>query len=83
MFARDREVQRRFVTGETGDDWQRSAFVGNWFLELTPAEADELGRRVFALVDLLRRLPSRDDAVQAFVSVNVLPVLGDGVSSRA
>lgn len=77
MFARDQEVRRRFVIGEVSDEWQRCAFVGNWFLELTPAEADELGRKVFALVDQLRRMPKRTDAVQSFVSVNVLPVLGE------
>jgi DNA-binding transcriptional ArsR family regulator len=83
MFARDQEVRRRFVVGHASDDWQRSAFVGNWFLELTPAEADELGRKVFELVDELRRLPHRDDTAHSFVSVNVLPVLGEGVSSGA
>jgi len=77
MFARDREVRRRFVTGTASADWQRSAFVGNWFLELTPAEADALGRRMLALVDELRRLPKRPDAGPAFVSVSVLPVVAD------
>jgi len=76
MFARDLEVRRRFVAGVPSADWQRSAFVGNWFVDLTPAEADELGRRVLVLVDELRRLPKRPGAEPAFVSLNVLPVVG-------
>ena len=81
MFARDLEVRRRFVTGETSAAWQRNAFVGNWFLDLTPAEADELGRRMLGLVDELRRRPKRRDAEAAFVSVNVLPVIAEDAAT--
>jgi len=78
LYARESEVRRRFVTGELTDEWRQSAFVGNWFVELTPAEADELGRRLFALVDELRgeRRPS-DGAELALVAVSVVPVLDD------
>jgi DNA-binding transcriptional ArsR family regulator len=77
MFARDLDVRRRFVTGAPSADWRRSAFVGNWFVELTPDEADELGRRMLALVDELRRRPRRPGAEPAFVSVTALPVVDE------
>ena len=76
FFARDEEVRHRFMAHELDDAWQRSAFVGNWFVELTPAEADELGSRLVEIVDeLRRRRTSPDGAEQALVSVRVLPVL--------
>lgn len=76
LFARDEEVRHRFATGEVDDEWQRGAFVGNWFVELTPAEADELGTRLVEIVDELRRRPTAPGgAAQALVSVSVLPVL--------
>ena len=76
FFARDAEVRRRFVTHDVSDDWQENAFLGNWYVELTPQEADELGRRLFLIVDELRRNPPRSPgARQALVSVSVLPVL--------
>jgi hypothetical protein len=83
MLAREQDVRRRFVTGEADADWARAAFVGNWFLDLTPDEADDLGRRVFELVDELRRRPARPGASPAFVSVNALPVLGGRILSGA
>jgi DNA-binding transcriptional ArsR family regulator len=78
LYARESEVRRRFVTGELTDEWRQNAFVGNWFVELTPEEADELGRRLFALVDELRsrRHPPRR-AELALVAVSVVPVLDD------
>ena len=77
FLARDAEVRRRFVTAEVSDEWQEHAFLGSWFVELTPQEADELGRRLFLIVDELRRNPPRSpDAHQTLVSVSVLPVLG-------
>jgi hypothetical protein len=76
LFARDEAVRGRFVRGPVGNDWQQDAFVGNWYLELTPAEAYELGRRLFLLVDQLRRSPPRSPgATNGLVSVSVLPVL--------
>jgi DNA-binding transcriptional ArsR family regulator len=76
FYARENDVRRRFVTGEPTDEWRQNAFVGNWFLELTPEEADALGRQLFALVDEARRrngVPR--DAELALVAVSVLPVL--------
>ena len=76
FFARDDDVRHRFVMRTVGDDWQQGAFVGNWFVALTPQEADELGRRLFEIVDeLRRRSEAPPDAAKALVSVSVLPVL--------
>lgn len=76
LFARDEAVRGRFVRGPVADDWQQDAFVGNWYLELTPAEAYELGRRLFEVVDELRQNPPRTPgAAKALVSVSVLPAL--------
>jgi DNA-binding transcriptional ArsR family regulator len=76
LFARDDDVRRRFATGELSDEWQRGAFFGNWFVELAPDEADELGKQLFALVDeARRRARPADGAAQTLVSVSVLPVL--------
>jgi DNA-binding transcriptional ArsR family regulator len=76
FLARDAEVRRSFMTAEVSDEWQEHAFLGSWFLELTPQEADELGRRLFLVVDELRSNPPRSpDAHQILVSVSVLPVL--------
>jgi DNA-binding transcriptional ArsR family regulator len=75
LFARDEEARSRFITGEFSDAWQERAFVGNWYVELTPEEADELGRRLFLIVDELRGRPARPaDVEQTLVSVSVLPV---------
>ncbi len=77
FFARDADVRQRFVTGPVDAEWQRAAFVGNWFFELTPQEADELGRRLFEIVDDLRRRNEPPaGAEKALVSISVLPVLG-------
>jgi hypothetical protein len=75
FFARDEEVRHRFVVGETSAAWEEAAFLGNWFVQLTPSEADELGRRLFAIVDEIRRRPASAGAAQTLVSVSVLPVL--------
>jgi DNA-binding transcriptional ArsR family regulator len=76
FFTRDDAVRHRFVTRTVGDDWQRGAFVGNWYVPLTPQEADELGRRLFEIVDeLRRRSDAPPDAAKALVSISVLPVL--------
>jgi len=76
FFARDEDVRHRFVTGPVGPEWQRASLVGNWLVELTPEEADDLGLRLFALVDDVRRgrEPS-PGATRALVSVSVLPVV--------
>ncbi|HEY7018336.1 MAG TPA: winged helix-turn-helix domain-containing protein [Gaiellaceae bacterium] len=76
FFARDEEVRHRYLASRPSAAWHDAAFVGNWFVRLTPHEADELGRALFALVDDRRRRPARASAAQAHVSVTVLPVLG-------
>jgi hypothetical protein len=76
FFARDDDVRHRFVTRPVSADWQRGAFVGNWYVALTPQEADDLGRRLLEIVDELRRRREAPPAAdQALVSVYVLPVV--------
>jgi len=75
FFQRDAEARHRFVTGEMSDDWHRAAFAGNWLVSLTPLEADEFGRRLFALLDEYRGRPSRDGETQTLVSFSILPWL--------
>ena len=77
FFARDEEVRHRYVVGRATAPWCEAAFVGNWFVALTPAEADELGRNLFAIVDDLRRTPRSGDGDETLVSVSVLPVLAE------
>jgi DNA-binding transcriptional ArsR family regulator len=77
FFARDEEVRHRFILGRPSDAWQEASFVGNWFVSLTPAEADELGRKLFALVDEVRRRGAPAGGTRALVSLSVLPVLGE------
>src|SRR5262249_4238558 len=60
--------------------WQEAAFVGNWFIRLTPREADELGRRLFEVVDEVRRRPEPRSGRQALVTVSVLPAGRSGNS---
>jgi hypothetical protein len=51
---------------------------------LTPAEADELGLKLFALVDELRHRTPPPEAEQTLVSLSLLPVLeesGDAPST--
>jgi hypothetical protein len=68
-------VRHRFIVGGTSAAWEEAAFVGNWFVALTTADADELGRKLFAIVDDLRRRPAPAGAEQTLVSVSVLPAL--------
>ena len=75
FFARDADVRHRFTTRPVSEEWQRGAFIGNWFIALTPEEADELGKRLTAIVEELRRRDPPDGAEQALVSVSVLPVV--------
>lgn len=80
LFARDEDVRHRFVTRVVSDEWQEGSFVGNWYVDLTPQEADELGRRLFLIVDELRsRAAPSAGASQVLVSVTVLPVQEDVV----
>lgn len=76
FFARDEEARRRFVTRKVDAEWHEGAFVGNWFLELTPEEAGELGKRMLELVRELRDRPEPSPgAARALVSISVLPWL--------
>jgi DNA-binding transcriptional ArsR family regulator len=76
IFARDDEARRRFVTRDVDAAWHEGAFVGNWFVALTPEEADEVGKRLLDVVNELRGRPNPPaGAVPALVSVSVLPWL--------
>jgi DNA-binding transcriptional ArsR family regulator len=76
FFARDDDVRQRFVTRPVSPEWLRGSFVGNWFVALTPEEAEELGTRLFAFVDELRReRQAPPTSAQALVSIAILPVV--------
>jgi DNA-binding transcriptional ArsR family regulator len=76
FFARDADVRHRFVLGEVSPEWRRASLVGNWLVDLTPAEADAVGTRLFAIVDELRRgRTPAPDAMKTLVSLSILPVL--------
>jgi DNA-binding transcriptional ArsR family regulator len=76
VFARDEEARRRFLTGEVDAAWHEGAFVGNWFVELTPEESAELGALLLRHLDVLRRRPEpTPGAERALVSISVLPWL--------
>ncbi len=75
FFARDEEVRSRFLLGRASDEWQEASLVVNWFVPLTPSEADELGRKLFALADELRQRTPPPRAEQTLVSLSILPVL--------
>jgi DNA-binding transcriptional ArsR family regulator len=75
FFARDEEVRHRFMVGDTSVAWEEAAFFGSWFVQLTPAEADELGSTLFALVDELRKRPAPAGADRTLISLSVLPAL--------
>lgn len=81
FFARDEDVRSRFLLGHASDEWQEASLVVNWFVPLTPAEADELGLKLFALVDELRHRTPPPEAEQTLISLSVLPVLGDAPST--
>ena len=76
FFARDEEARRRLVTKDVGAAWRAAALVGNWFLELTPQEADALAERLIEIVQELRARPEPTrGADRALVSISVLPWL--------
>ena len=76
FFARDEQARRRLVTRDIGAAWRAGSFVGNWFLELTPEEADALAERLTTIVQELRaRSEPTPGADRALVSVSVLPWL--------
>jgi DNA-binding transcriptional ArsR family regulator len=73
FFARDEEARQRFLTHKVSAEWHEGAFVGSWFITLTPQEATELGVRLLEIVDEYRTRRPPSDGQQAVVSVNVLP----------
>jgi hypothetical protein len=80
LFARDEEARRRFVTGEIDARWHEGAFVGNWFVDVTPEEADELGRQLLQLMHEIRlRQEPPPGADRALISFSVLPWIEDPV----
>ena len=54
FFARDEEARHRFITRDIDATWRGAAYVGNWFIDVTPQEADELGVRFFELLHDIR-----------------------------
>jgi DNA-binding transcriptional ArsR family regulator len=74
FFARDEEVRHGYLTDRPSPAWQKASFIGNWFVRLTPREADDLGRALFALVDKVRHRPERRSGTQTLVSLSLLPV---------
>jgi DNA-binding transcriptional ArsR family regulator len=78
LFARDEETRRRFVTREVSAAWHEAAFVGNWFVLLTPQEAADLALELLARVDEVRaRRDPPPGSDRALVSISVLPWLED------
>jgi DNA-binding transcriptional ArsR family regulator len=76
FFARDEQARRQLVTRDVGAAWRKGAFVGNWFVELTPEEADVLAQRLVELVQELRTRPQPPtETDRALVSISVLPWL--------
>lgn len=76
FFARDELARRRLVTRDLSAAWRAGAFVGNWFLELTPEDADALAERLVGIVQELReRSEPTPGAERALVSLSVLPWL--------
>jgi len=76
FFTRDEEVRHRFVTEEVPAAWREASAVASWFIRMTPAEAAELGARLYALTHELRsRGEAPGGAEETLVSVSVLPVL--------
>jgi hypothetical protein len=65
------------MIGRPSDEWVEASLVVNWFVPLTPPEADELGRKLFELVDELRHRTPPPDSEQTLVSLSILPVLGE------
>jgi hypothetical protein len=76
FFARDQQARLRLVTWDLGAAWRAGAFVGNWFVELTPEEADALAEQLVELVQEVRARPRpTQGADRALVSLSVVPWL--------
>jgi hypothetical protein len=82
IFARDDEARRRFITNEVDAAWHEKAYAGNWFVELSPEEADELGQQLASIVMARRgRRGAPEGTAAVLVSISVLPWL-DGDQQR-
>ena len=76
FFARDEVARRRLVSRDIRAAWRTGGFVGNRYVQLTPAEADALAERLVALVQELRVRPApTPGADRSLVSISVLPWL--------
>jgi len=73
VFARDEEARRRFVTHEIGAAWRQASVVGNWFVELTPEEASEVGEQLLEIVRGVRLRPASGGAERTLISLSILP----------
>ncbi len=70
---------------ELGGEWGAVADLSDWMLELTPEEADEVGRRLHAVVDEYRMTdPARPRAAgteRVVVQLQVMPTVTRGATS--
>jgi DNA-binding transcriptional ArsR family regulator len=76
FFARDDDALGRYLAreDELGDDWKRAAWIGSWYVPLTPEAAAELGNRFMDLLDEYRRAPRAADARRTLVTFRALPL---------
>ena len=79
FFERDEEAVARFLAKENDldPDMRSAAFIGSWYAWATPAQIDELGRRVMELLDVLRGPAEErpEGAKQIYVTFRALPWL--------
>jgi DNA-binding transcriptional ArsR family regulator len=79
FLERDEEAAQRFLAGEAQlePEMRAAAFIGGWYAWATPAQIDELGRRVIELVDELRGAPDEraEGAQEIYVTFRALPRL--------
>ena len=73
FFERDAQARAHFLTRDVSDEWHRAAFAGNWIVELTPQKAQEVGERLFAILDEIRSRGRLDGAEETLVSISILP----------
>jgi hypothetical protein len=83
FFARDEQARRRLLIQDIGAAWRAAAFAGNWFIEITPDEADAIAERLYAVVQEVREQNARSEgADRALVSISVLPWLDAAASDE-
>ena len=74
FFARDEHARWSLVRDEPDAAWRAGALVGNWVVELTPAEADVLAERLLEVVQEVRARPApTPGSERALVSISILP----------